>query len=77
MFFEKGFKKLSIREVRLRLGDFKGKNSNRIICAGTCDYSPYLKEYGKYFSALARVNMNNKYIECQEYKERLEVYEKP
>lgn len=77
LFFEKGFKKLSIREVRLRLGDFKGKNSNRIICAGTCDYSPYLKEYGKYFSALARVNMNNKYIECQEYKERLEVYEKP
>lgn len=76
LFFEKGFKKLSIREVRLRLGDFKGKNSNRIICAGTCDYSPYLKEYGEYFSPLARVNMDNKYIECQEYKERSEVYEK-
>lgn len=76
LFFEKGFKKLSIREVRLRLGDFKGKNSNRIVCADTCDYRPFLKGYGEYFSPLARVNMDNKYIECQEYKERTEVYEK-
>jgi len=76
LFFEKGFKKLAIREVRLRLGDFKGKNSNRIVCASTCDYTPHLKEYGKYFSPLVKVNMNNKYIECQEYKGRLEVYEK-
>ena len=76
LFFEKGFKKLSIREVELRLGDFKGRNSNRIVCASTCDYSPFLEEYGQYFLPLTRVNMNNKYIESQEYKKRSEVYEK-
>lgn len=76
LFFEKGFKKLSIREVRLRLGDFKGKNSNRIVCASTCDYSPFLEKYGEYFLPLAIVNMNSKYIESQEYKKRSEVYEK-
>lgn len=42
----------------------------------TCDYSPYLKEYGEYFSPLARVNKDNKYIEGQEYKDRSEVYKK-
>lgn len=76
LFFEKGFKKLSIRQVRLRLGNLKGRNSNMILCADTCDYSPFLKGYGEYFLPLARVNMNNKYIESQEYKERSEVLEK-
>lgn len=76
LFFEKGFKKLSIRQVGLRLGNHKGKNTNRIICADTCDYSPFLKEYGEYFSPLARVNMDIKYIESEEYKKRLGIYEK-
>lgn len=76
LFFEKGFKKLSIRQVRLRLGNFKGKNSNRIVCADTSDYSPFLKGYGKYFLPLARVGMDIKYAESKEYKKRLEVYEK-
>ncbi len=30
LFFEKGFKKLSIRQVRLRLGNLKGKISSQI-----------------------------------------------
>lgn len=76
LFFEKGFKKLSIRQVRLRLGNFKGKNSNRIICADTSDYSPFLKGYGQYFLPLARVSIDTKYVESQEYKKRVGVYEK-
>lgn len=76
LFFEKGFRKLSIREVGLRLGDIKGKNSNRIVCANTCDYSPLLEGYGKFFYPLAKVNMDNQYMESQEYKNRLKVYEK-
>lgn len=76
LFFEKGFKKLSIRNVSLRLGDLKGKNTKKIICANTCDYIPYLEAYGKYFLPLAKVDMDIKYAESHEYKNRLEVYEK-
>lgn len=45
LFFEKGFRKLAIREVRLRLGEAPGKNSNHIACAVTCDYSPCLNAH--------------------------------
>lgn len=76
LFFEKGFKKLAIREVRLRLGDIRGKNSNRIVCASSSDYSPCLEGYGKFFSPLAGVNMMKEYKESQEYKKRTKVHER-
>lgn len=62
LFFEKGFNKLAIREVRLRLGDELGKNTRRIVCAFTSDYTPILEGYGMYFAPLAQVK------ECREYK---------
>ena len=68
IFFEKGFKKLAIRQVRLRLGDNKGKNTNRIVLADTCDYNPFPKNYGEYFLPLARIGFDEKYLESNDYK---------
>ncbi len=70
LFFEKGFSKLSIREVRLRLGNEKGKNTARIVCANTSDYSPTLEAYGLFFSKLAQVKMSDAYLKTDEYKVR-------
>ncbi|MCI9405186.1 MAG: hypothetical protein HFJ21_03960 [Clostridia bacterium] len=74
LFFEKGFYKLAIREVRLRLGDFEGKNNNWICCAGTSDYAPYLKSYGEYFMPLARIMRDENYVYSSEYKMRKAIY---
>lgn len=74
LFFEKGFNKLSLREVRLRLGDKMGKNISRIICASTSDYSPCLESYGKYFLPLAKVKECEEYKEQEEYLKRQEIY---
>lgn len=76
LFFEKGFNKLSLREVRLRLGDKPGKNTSRIICARTSDYSPCLESYGKYFMPLAQVKECREYKEQEEYLRRQKVYNK-
>ncbi len=70
IFFEQGFKKLSLREVRLRLGDEKGKNHNGILCAIGCDYSPCLEAYGEFFAPLCKVKMNKDYLNSNEYKSR-------
>ena len=70
IFFEKGFRKLSLREVRLRLGERSSENSARIYCAGTCDYTPYLESYGEYFAQICKVKMDNNYLSSEEYKKR-------
>jgi hypothetical protein len=74
LFFEKGFHKLSIREVLLRLGDNKGKNAKRIVCAGTSDYSPYPENYGMYFRPMAKVKIDLTYQESEEYKSRCIIF---
>ena len=76
IFFEKGFKKLSLRETRLRLGEEKGKNMACICCAGTCDYVPYLESYGEYFAPIAKVGKNDKYLHSEEYLTRKKIKEK-
>lgn len=75
LFFEKGFRKLSIREVSLRLGNLPGKNSKTIVCAVTSDYSPSLESYGEYFLPLARIEKDRNYEKSQEYILRSKVYE--
>lgn len=75
LFFEKGFRKLALREVRLRLGNKKGKDSNSIVCAMTSDYSPIVENYGCYFESLAKVCMKPGYEQSDEYKQRKKVYE--
>lgn len=74
IFFEKGFKKLSLREVQLRLGERPAKNSATIGCAGTSDYYPYLESYGKCFAPVCRVKMNEAYLRSDEYKQRSHCY---
>ncbi len=68
LFFEKGFKKLSLREVSLYFGERKSKNINTIPCAITSDYSPIIENYGKYFEPIVKERMNSKYEYTQEYK---------
>ena len=70
LFFEKGFNKLSIREMRLRLGERPAKNSARIVCAYSSDYSPNPKAYGLYFDAVAKVRFKKDYLDSDEYKSR-------
>lgn len=68
LFFEKGFKKLSLRETKLYFGERKSKNNKKISCATTCDYQPIIKNYGKYFEPIVKVRMNSKYEDTEEYK---------
>lgn len=65
MFFEKGFKKLSLREVDLILNHSKNRNS--IYCSTGCDYTPDEESYGKYFAPIAKVRMNSDYLKSDEY----------
>ena len=75
LFFEKGFSKLSLREVRLRLGDKQG-NNNSIVCAVTLDYKPIVENYGCYFEPLTRMKMSEEYLKSNEYISRNVEYEK-
>lgn len=74
LFFEKGFNKLAIREVRLRLGDELGKNTRCIVCADTSDYTPILEGYGMYFAPLAQVKECGEYKKQEEYLSRQAMY---
>lgn len=76
LFFEKGFKKLSIREVRLRMGDLPGKNYNVIVCAVSCDYNPYPNTYSNFFLPLAKKGEDIGYYETEDYKEKCRIKEK-
>lgn len=75
LFFEHGFKKLSLREVKLYLGERKSKNHNSAYCAGTCDYTPYLKGYGYKFMPIAKTEYDRSYEESDEYKLRNQAYQ--
>lgn len=68
LFFEHGFKKLSLREVSLRLGDYPGKNCATIPCAVTSDFTPVLESYGYYFLPIAKRSiMRNTKIQMNMY----------
>lgn len=74
LFFEKGFRKLALRGVRLRLGDSRGKNGSYITCASGSDYSPHIDSYGKCFMPIARVVQDEQYSTTVEYKTRYKFY---
>lgn len=75
IFFEKGFRKLALRQISLRFGRSDGGNHNRVVCAETCDYSPSLESYGEYFVSKARVRMDETYLKSDEYLLRKRAYE--
>lgn len=70
LFFEKGFKKLALREVQLYLGERKSKNTQTVNCAITSDYMPILENYGIYFEPLVKQKMEHNYKKTGEYKAR-------
>ena len=76
LFFEKGFAKLSLREVKLRLErkdpvtKKRKTNSANILCAGTSDFTPYPEAYGECFQEIARKSMDESYLETVEYLRR-------
>lgn len=74
LFFEKGFRKLALKRVRLRLGDFPSKNTALIGCAFGCDYSPSIKSYGEYFTPIACTGFDRNYLHSKEYRERTRIY---
>ncbi len=76
LFFKKGFKKLSLRQLKLQFGRKDGGSHNRIECANTSDYMPILESYGMYFMSRARVQMDKAYLETDEYLSRKAICEK-
>ncbi len=70
MFFEKGFRKLAVRQVRLRLGDNRYPLAAQIDCATGCDYAPYLDGYGEFFAPKARIGFDRQYLQSCEYDMR-------
>ena len=73
LFFEHGFKKLSLREVRLNLNENKSKNHNTIACAISCDYSPILESYGNMFLPIAKIGKDRNYCKSDEFSLRRDV----
>lgn len=74
MFFEKGFNKLSLREVTLRISRGSKYNKNTIVCAFGSDYTPYPYRYGMCFFPITRIHTNDNYLNSDEYKNRNRVY---
>jgi len=70
IFLERGFKKLALRQLRLRFGRNHGGHHTRIICADTCDYTPWVDSYGKFFLPKAKIAMDKSYCLSEEYKIR-------
>lgn len=73
LFFEHGFKKLSLRQVSLRLGDNQGRNCATIPCAINSDFTPLLENYGCYFEPIAKTRFDENYINSDEYILRRQV----
>ena len=75
IFFEKGFRKLALREVRLRFGKGSGGSHNKIACANSSDYIPLIEHYGEYFEPKARTKMDKAYFKTDEYLTRKQIYD--
>lgn len=79
IFLERGFKKLALRQIRLRFGRKNGGNHNIISCAFSSDYNPSPREYGKYFLPKCRIKRDLNYensSECIERKSNIEAVKK-
>lgn len=74
IFLEKGFKKLALRQVKLRLGERPAKNSITISCADTSDYMPAIDNYACYFQPIARIGVDQDYYRSSEYIDRVKRY---
>lgn len=73
LFFEQGFKKLSLRQVILRLGSEPCKNYNKVICATGSDYFPDLKGYCATFVPKAKIKYSDNAANSDDIRLKLEV----
>ncbi len=71
---EKGFKKLALWQVKLRMGERPAKNSITISCADTSDYMPAIDNYACYFQPIARIGVDQDYYRSSEYIDRVKRY---
>lgn len=74
LFFEHGFKKLSLKEVSLSLDGEKENNHSKIICADDRYYIPKLLSYGEMFLPDAQTGKDADYNKTDEYKLRSQVF---
>lgn len=70
LFFERGFRKLSIKNVKLFFDSESPRFSNVIHCSTSSDYVPEPQAYGYYFESRTEVKEDKKYTETDEYKLR-------
>ena len=75
IFFEKGFNKLALRQLRLRFGRKDGGSHKCIVCADTSDYTPYIESYGNCFLPKAKIVMDKTYLQSNEYLLRKQIME--
>lgn len=74
LFFEHGFKKLSLKKVALYLGERKSHNRNCIYCANTSDYVPILENYGYRIMPVAKLVYDKEYEKSDEFRLREQAY---
>ena len=70
VFFEKGFKKLALCQLRLRFSKECGGAHNYILCADGSDYRAFLDHYGEYFMPKVKIRMDESYLTSDEYLQR-------
>ena len=71
IFLERGFKKLFMRQLRLRFGRKNGGSHDYICCATSSDYTPHPKSYGEFFLPKCRIRMDDNYLKTEEYMTRI------
>ena len=75
LFFESGFRKLSLKQVSLTIRKDGRVNRNRVTCATSSDYTPSIEAYGHYFEPIAKLKFDERYLESEEYISRKTNYE--
>lgn len=75
LFFESGFRKLSLKQVLLTIRKDGRVNRNRVTCAASSDYTPSIEAYGHCFEPIAKLKFDERYLESEEYISRKTNYE--
>lgn len=75
LFFESGFRKLSLKQVSLTVRKDGRVNRNRVTCATSSDYTPSIEAYGHYFEPIAKLKFDERYLKSEEYISRKTNYE--
>lgn len=75
LFFESGFRKLSLKQVSLTVRKDGHVNRNRVTCATSSDYTPSIEAYGHYIEPIAKLKFDERYLKSEEYISRKTNYE--